>query len=81
MRSLRLDPELDQKVQRAAAIRGESVSEFIRHAAAERAEETLALRPSERFADVAGVIHGDGGRARRTGDAFADVLAERRARR
>ncbi|MGO8827386.1 MAG: DUF1778 domain-containing protein [Acidimicrobiales bacterium] len=28
-----MDSELDQKVQRAAAIKGESVSEFIRQAA------------------------------------------------
>jgi hypothetical protein len=81
MRSLRLDPDLDQKVQRAAAIKGESVSEFIRHAAAERAEETLAERPSDRFSDIAGVIHGNGGRARRTGEAFIDTLLEGRAKR
>ena len=42
MRSLRLDPDLDEKVQRAAAISGLSVSEFIRNAAEERANETLA---------------------------------------
>jgi hypothetical protein len=76
MRSLRLDPELDEKIQRAAAIRGESVSEFLRRAAAERASETLATRPGERFADVAGVIHGGGGRARRTGEAFKEALVE-----
>ena len=81
MRSLRLDPDLDEKVQRAAAIEGESVSEFIRHAASKRADETLALQPRERFADVIGVIHGAGGRARRTGDAFADALVEGRAKR
>jgi hypothetical protein len=46
MRSLRLSPELDEKLQRAAAINGESVSEFIRRAAPERAEETLAMRPA-----------------------------------
>lgn len=75
MRSLRLDPDLDEKVRRAAAAKGESVSEFLRQAAAERAEETLAGRPSERFSDVAGLIHGGGGRARRTGDAFTASLA------
>jgi hypothetical protein len=80
MRSLRLDAELDRRVQRAAAIKGESVSEFIRHAAAERAEETLAEHGRERFADVAGVVHGGGGRARRSGKAFADALAATRAR-
>jgi hypothetical protein len=81
MRSLRLDPDLDEKVQRAAAVRGESVSEFIRHAAAERADQTLGTRPSEIFADVAGVIHGGGGRARKSGKAFSDALAREHATR
>jgi len=81
MRSLRLDPDLDQKVRRAAAAKGESVSEFLRRAAADRAEETLANRPSERFADVAGIVHGGGGRARRTGAAFSESLSGDRKRR
>lgn len=81
MRSLRLDPDLDDKVRRAAAAKGESVSEFLRRAAAERAEETLAAHPSECFSDVAGVVHGGGGRARRTSDAFTESLAEDRKRR
>jgi hypothetical protein len=74
MRSLRLDPELDRQVRKAAAIQGESVSEFIRHAAAKRAEETLAEHGRERFADVAGVVRGGGGRARRSGEAFTETL-------
>jgi hypothetical protein len=81
MRSLRLDPDLDAKVRQAAAVKGESVSEFLRRAAETRVEETLSGRPSERFADVAGVVHGSGGRARRSGDAFAESLLERRERR
>jgi hypothetical protein len=81
MRSLRLDPELDEKVQRAAAVKGESVSEFIRTAAEVRADEILAVRPSDRFADVTGVVRGGGGRARRAGDAFTDTLVQRRAKR
>ena len=56
------------------------MSEFIRRAAVEDAEETLALRPSERFADVSGAIRGGGGQARRTGMAFADALLQDRTR-
>jgi hypothetical protein len=78
MRSLRLDPELDEKVQRAAAIKGESVSEFIRHAADARAEEILSSASSDRFADVAGVVHGGGGHARRSGEAFTEALVQER---
>jgi hypothetical protein len=81
MRSLRLDPELDEKVQRAAAVKGESVSQFIRAAAEERADATLNVRPSDRFADVSGVVHGGGDQARRSGEAFTDALAHRRIKR
>lgn len=81
MRSLRLDPDLDDKVRRAAAAKGESVSEFLRRAAAQRADETLTDHASGRFADVAGVVHGGGGRARRTGAEFAESLAEGRNKR
>lgn len=78
MRSLRIDTELDERIQRAAKLEGSSVSEFIRDAAAERAERALAERGAERLADVVGVVRGGGGRARDTGEAFAELLAERR---
>lgn len=81
MRSIRLDPELDRKVRKAAAARGESVSAFIRNAAAKRAEETLAERGRERFRDVAGAVHGGGRRARRTGEAFAEIVSRSRTGR
>ncbi|MBA3369128.1 MAG: DUF1778 domain-containing protein [Geodermatophilaceae bacterium] len=41
MKSLRIDPELERRLQRAAAVKGESLSEFIRRAAPERADTTL----------------------------------------
>ena len=79
MRSLRIDPELDEKVQRAAAVEEESVSEFIRQAAEERADRVLNSNPRNQFGDVAGIVHGGGGRARNSGRAFTRQLA--RARR
>lgn len=89
MRSLRLDEELDQRVRRAAAIAGETVSEFIRRAAARRAEQTLAdadrngsgARQSDQFADVLGAVRSGGGRARRTSEAFTEELLADRAPR
>ena len=75
MKSLRIDVELEGRLQRAAAVRGETLSEFIRRAAAERADATL-LGGDDAFDDVLGVVHGGGGRARRTGKAFTDVLVE-----
>ncbi len=77
MRSLRLDSDLDEQVQRAAAIEETSVSEFLRLAAAERAERTLASDPSERLAYALGVVKTDLGQARDTGGAFADLVTSR----
>ncbi len=82
MRSLRLEPELDDRVRRAASAEGSTVSEFLRQAAAERADRTLAARNSDQLADVIGSVRGGGaGRARDTGAAFGELLAERRSRR
>jgi uncharacterized protein DUF1778 len=78
MRSLRLEPQLDEQVRRAASVEGATVSEFLRRAAAERAERLLSTRNSDRLGDVIGAVHGGGGRARDTGAAFGDLLAERR---
>jgi len=79
VRSLRLEPSLDERVRRAAAAEGSTVSEFLRNAASERADRTLAHRNSDRLADVIGSVRGGGaGRARDTGAAFGELLAERR---
>jgi Protein of unknown function (DUF1778) len=78
MKTLRLHPELEQRLQRAASVTGVSLSEFIREAAAERADAVLRANPRADFTDVLGVIHGHGGQAQHTGQAFSDVLAARR---
>lgn len=80
VRSIRLDPSLDERVRQAAAAEGSSVSVFLRSAAAERADRTLSHRNSDRLADVIGVVHGGGGRARETGTAFGELLEEQRKR-
>lgn len=78
MRSVRLDPELEERIKRAASLEGATVSEFLRTAAAERADRTLSEQGADRFADVLGVVRGGGGRAGDTGTAFREVLAEKR---
>jgi hypothetical protein len=75
MKTLRLDPGLEERLQRAASVIGVSLSEFIRQAAAQRADEVLTANPREDFSDVLGVIHGGGGHARRSGQAFSELLA------
>lgn len=77
MKGLRLDSELEERLQRAATVTGESLSQFVRQAAVERAEAVLNTADREDFADVLGAIHGGGGQARRTGQAFGGMLAER----
>jgi len=79
MRSLRLSPELDERVRRAAALEGSSVSEFLRQAAAERAERALAADPAARLSYAIGVVKSDLHQARDTGEIFAD-MAERKHR-
>lgn len=76
MRSVRLDPELDELVRRAAAQEGASVSEFLRRAAADRARRTLGAR--DQLDDVIGAVRTEGGVARRTGAAFGEILQARR---
>lgn len=57
MRSLRLEEALERRIELAAAQEGVSVSEFIRRAAAERADVALAgPTNAELLADVIGVV-------------------------
>ena len=76
MKSLRLDPELTARLERAAAVTGETLSQFIRSAAAARADAVLTGDKPTDWSDVIGVVHGGGGRARHSGSAFADLVAE-----
>jgi len=80
VKTLRLDHELEMRLQRAAAVTGESLSEFIRRAAAARADTLLRIGDRDDFADVLGVVHGGGGQARRTGEALTDILAKTKPR-
>lgn len=81
MRSLRLNAELDERVRQAAALEGSSVSEFLRQAASERAERTLAAEPRERLAYAIGVVNTDLRQARDTGGAFADIVERKHRER
>ncbi|OQZ96295.1 hypothetical protein BST10_12325 [Mycolicibacter algericus DSM 45454] len=81
MKTLRLSPDLENRLQRAASVAGESLSEFIRRAATARADEVLNTDTVEGFADVIGAVNGGGGRARRTGEAFTEALTDRQRSR
>jgi hypothetical protein len=81
MRSLRLEEALERRIELAAAREGVSVSEFIRRAAAERADVALAgPTNAELLADVIGVAPSkvdDGGVAHRVKDAYQLELDEK----
>lgn len=79
MKSVRLDSELERRLELAAAIKGETLSEFIRRAAADRADQTLAADDASGFGGVVGAVRGGGGRARNTGAAFREQLRDRDA--
>ena len=81
MKSLRLDRALLERLQQAAAVTGETLSEFIRRAAAARADAVLTGEADDDWSDVIGAVHGGGGRARRTGEAFGDLLVESKRKR
>jgi ribbon-helix-helix CopG family protein len=81
VKSLRLDQHLLERLQKAAAVTGETLSEFIRRAAAARADAVLSGKPDDDWADVIGAVHGGGGRARRTGEAFSDLVAGSKPKR
>ena len=80
MRSVRLDPGLQTKLERAARAVAQSQSEFIRDALARRCAEVLGDSLAERLAPVVGIVRSAGGRAHRTGQAYREVVGRRRRR-
>ncbi|MCI0683533.1 MAG: ribbon-helix-helix domain-containing protein [Gemmataceae bacterium] len=80
MKSVRLDPDLEAKLERAARAAAMSQSEFIRDAVTRRCAEVLTGSLAERLAPVVGIVRSKGGRADRTGAALRSLLARRRRR-
>jgi len=81
MRSVRLDELLESRLEQAARVSGEPVSNIIRQAIEERCEAILGQRLAHRLRDVTGIIRSKGGRARRSGKAFVAHLEKKRGRR
>jgi hypothetical protein len=80
MKNLQLDPEFESRVERAAQTLGVSRAELIQDAVAKRCDEVLGTSLAERPAPFIGRIQSSGGRARRTGAAFRQILSRKRAR-
>ena len=75
--SVRLDPELEARLRKAAKSEGVPLSELLRRAAVRYCDESASASLDFRLADVIGVVRSTGGRARRTGDACRKALKRR----
>ena len=80
MKSVRLDENLEAKLERAARALAMSQSAFLRDALARRCDEVLGSSLGERIAPVVGIVKSAGGRTARSGEAFRAALARRRKR-
>jgi hypothetical protein len=80
MKSVRLDKNLEERLERAARALAVSQSEFLREALARRCDEVLGSSLQQRLAPVIGMVKSSGGRAERSGAAFRATLAKRRKR-
>lgn len=80
MRSVRLDEELESRLEEAARISGQPVSEIIRDAIRRRCDEVIEHRLDSRLADVIGIVASGGGNSRKTGRDFADALRNAKGR-
>lgn len=76
-KSFRLEPELERQLEQAARMKGIPVSALIREAVADRCREILGQNLRTDLAEVIGTVSSEGGRGRRTGDAFRQILIVR----
>lgn len=74
MKSLRLDPSLEERLKQAASLAGVSESELMRSAVGEKVDTILGGRADQRLASAIGRIHGGGGRARQAHERFGALL-------
>jgi hypothetical protein len=80
MKSVRLDKDLESRLERAARALAMSQSDFLRDALARRCDEVLGSSLLERLAPVIGMVKSSGGRAAHSAAAFRASLAKRRKR-
>ena len=79
-RSFRLDPELEGRLQEAAAREGVSASLFIRRAVQERCNAVLGRSLLDWLGDGVGSVESGMMDSRHTGRAFADMIVEKHYR-
>jgi Ribbon-helix-helix protein, copG family len=79
-KSFRLDPDLERRLEQAAAREGVPASVLIRDAVRRRCEEVLGGTLLGDLGDIVGTVEIGGDRSRRSGDAFTELLRKRRTR-
>lgn len=75
MKSVRLDAEMEERLNEAARITGKPVSALIREAIEQRCEDILSRRLDHRLADVIGSVASEGTTdASQTGAVFGNIV-------
>ena len=75
-KSFRLDPELERRLEQAAAREGVPASALIRDAVRRRCDEVLARTLRSDLGDIIGAVEIGGDSSRRTGAAFTELLTK-----
>lgn len=73
-KSFRLGSELEKRLEQAAKTMGVPVSAFIRQAVEQKCDVVLGHTLRADLADVIGAVQSQGGRARRSGQAFKKLI-------
>ncbi len=81
MGSVRLAPELKEKLRRVAATKGLTFSEVCRLALAEYCAREMAPVKAGRYDDIIGVGDGPHDLAARSGEIFREIMDEKHHRR
>jgi predicted transcriptional regulator len=77
VKSVRLDADLQIRLEEAARLTGVSQSEFIRAAIDERTAATLAGSLESRLKGIVGAVHTKGGRAANAHERYRELLKRR----
>lgn len=80
MGSVRLDPEVENKVRQVAAIKGLTLSEVHRLALAEYCEREMPEHKTGRYDDIIGIGEGPHDLAARSEEIFGEIMDEKHRR-
>jgi predicted transcriptional regulator len=78
VKSVRLESDLETRLERAAQMEGVSESEFMRRAIAERVDLRLSDTLENRLEGILGTINSNRGHAAHAHERYRELLRERR---